>query len=245
MLFVCIQQLAPLAADDRPTGPGEQVDPQHGEAEQPLRDQADRFGHGPNARELRPVRDSSAAGERRWRDGPAAGAAAAEADVQGGRDAVHQAGRQCCRVQHGLPVVHHDQAPQSKLPAGNRREGWLLEKPTILTTVKVGFFKNLLYWLPWRLASLETYFGELFFLLVILPFMSSCFQASVRQIFDFHFVLWLLIWWQKCVCNCKCNCYCNWVICIVPHTEDRGRITKQSLVFLVSGTKMFVIDDEK
>jgi len=86
----------PLASDDRPTGSGEQVDPEHGEAKQSLRRQAFRLGLCSDAGELHPVRHSGAGGER-WRGaGCAAGATVAETDVQGGRNAVRQDRRCSC-----------------------------------------------------------------------------------------------------------------------------------------------------
>ena len=53
------------ATDDRPSGPSKQMDKEHGEGQEAVCDQAHRHGLRAHPRELRDVRQSAAAGERR------------------------------------------------------------------------------------------------------------------------------------------------------------------------------------
>mmetsp|Transcript_10877 Transcript_10877/g.24709 ORF Transcript_10877/g.24709 Transcript_10877/m.24709 type:complete len:209 (+) Transcript_10877:2224-2850(+) len=114
--------LSPLAAAHRPPGPGQQVDPKHGERLHAVRHQAQPERLCAAARERDTVRHPRPAGERGRDAGLAPGAAAAQAGVQERRPARDQHRRQRGGVLSRVQVLHHDQAAQPPLHARDQHQ---------------------------------------------------------------------------------------------------------------------------
>mmetsp|Transcript_11751 Transcript_11751/g.49288 ORF Transcript_11751/g.49288 Transcript_11751/m.49288 type:complete len:261 (-) Transcript_11751:3488-4270(-) len=113
-----------LAADDRPAGPGEQVDQEHVQGIRHRRHQTVQQGLPPNSGQRHPVRPRRVTREHRRTAGRRARAPSAEADVQAGRQRGDQDGRRHHPLPPGLQVLHDDQDAQPALSARGERESF-------------------------------------------------------------------------------------------------------------------------
>mmetsp|Transcript_11759 Transcript_11759/g.29362 ORF Transcript_11759/g.29362 Transcript_11759/m.29362 type:complete len:320 (+) Transcript_11759:1962-2921(+) len=116
-------QGATVAPHGRPRDAGKQVGQDAARRRRAEHHQAVGEGLPSDAGERDPLRQAGASGECAGGAGRVAGAPAAAADVQAGGAADAQPGRLGGALPRGLPVLHHEQAPQPLLHPRDGRQG--------------------------------------------------------------------------------------------------------------------------